>query len=222
MIPIILVADAEKTGENFIGNFVSKNNFKSSSIYKITPEGKEFSIAQIRAIRRQLIIDTGKRLFILYSFDSASFEAQNALLKTLEEKTDNNQFILAVKNPNLVVLTIQSRSKVINLILRENTKSNPDINKFVEKLINSKALNFMADSLISGVTREEALEFIDGLIVVFRERLKKSDPNSPSVVKKAFELRMLLQNNNLNPQLAIDNLLIFIHKAYTMNIEHKT
>ena len=52
-------------------------------------------------------------------------------------------------------------------------------------------------------------------IIIFRERLE-TDKNSPSIIKEIIRLKALLEKNNLNPQLTVDQVLIFIWKTYRM------
>ena len=98
MIPIILISKQEKKIEQYLNGFIGKNNFSPFSIFRILPETRNLNLDQIREIRK-LIMTTAhdKRLIIIYQFDSATPEAQNALLKTLEEP-GNNQFILTANN----------------------------------------------------------------------------------------------------------------------------
>jgi len=98
MLPIILVCRDEKLREGYIDNYIKEKKILPYSIYRILPEKKEISIIQVRAIKKEIIVTTSSmRLFIIEKFDSASLEAQNALLKTFEENTQVNNFILLVK-----------------------------------------------------------------------------------------------------------------------------
>lgn len=59
-------------------------------------------------------LDSDYKVFILNHFDNATTQAQNKLLKTLEEPPRNVIFILTCSNSNAVLQTILSRVKVIN------------------------------------------------------------------------------------------------------------
>lgn len=56
-----------------------------------------------------------KKVFIIRNIDNAMEQAQNKLLKTLEEPANNVYFILTTKNINLVLPTIRSRCAKIEL-----------------------------------------------------------------------------------------------------------
>lgn len=59
-------------------------------------------------------IDSENKVFVLKDFDNATTQAQNKLLKTLEEPPTNVIFILTCANSNSVLQTIRSRVKTIS------------------------------------------------------------------------------------------------------------
>lgn len=56
-----------------------------------------------------------KKVFILNNFDRATIQAQNKLLKTIEEPVVNNIYILTTTNINNILPTIKSRGQIINI-----------------------------------------------------------------------------------------------------------
>ncbi|KKP87915.1 MAG: polymerase III, delta prime subunit protein [Candidatus Nomurabacteria bacterium GW2011_GWC2_35_8] len=218
MLPIILVCRDEKLREGYIDNYIKEKKILPYSIYRILPEKKEISIIQVRAIKKEIIVTTSSmRLFIIEKFDSASLEAQNALLKTFEENTQVNNFILLVENEQAVLSTIRSRSKIINL--EKNLVVVPidrDLRLFLESVEKSGDYSFLGNKFITGLDADEAGNFINNIIIYYREKLRIGDIKSTKIIKKAISFLNLLRNNNLNPQLTIDGLLIYIKKAYTI------
>lgn len=89
------------------------------SLYRI-PEGKKhFDILTVRSIIRDISLEpySGKNLSLLIDIDTATLEAQNALLKTLEDCPPYAIIVLAVSNPEWLIETIHSRSMVYNSTL---------------------------------------------------------------------------------------------------------
>ncbi len=217
MLPIILVGQNSKTADHFLRKYISDHDFDHSQIFKIVPKKSQLGIDEVREIRRMIVVASAKnRLFIFYSFDLSTFEAQNALLKTLEEKTQDNQFIFLCQNEEQIVPTVRSRSKVLYLDRgKANIFADPDIDLFINKIIDSSnKLDFLNNDHIVSIKNTEALSMIDQIILYFRNRAKMGDDKSIGIIKKSLELRYLLANNNLNPQLTIDNLLIYIFRKY--------
>lgn len=84
---------------------------------KCYPKDKSFVVDDILEIVVDVIqrpIDMDFKVYILNNFDCATVQAQNKILKTLEEPPKNVVFILTCSNTNLVLQTILSRVKRIN------------------------------------------------------------------------------------------------------------
>lgn len=58
-------------------------------------------------------MDCDKKVYVLKDFDEATTQAQNKILKTIEEPPQNVVFILTCSNINNVLQTIRSRAKII-------------------------------------------------------------------------------------------------------------
>lgn len=86
-------------------------NMASIFIYDI-PEGKkEFNIETVRRciLEIDLMPYSGKHIYILRHFSTATLSAQNALLKVLEECPSYAVVLLEVDNANCILDTIRSR-----------------------------------------------------------------------------------------------------------------
>ncbi|MBR2468102.1 MAG: hypothetical protein IKB42_03595 [Clostridia bacterium] len=62
-------------------------------------------------------LEGDKKIFILNNFDLSTSQAQNKLLKTLEEPPKTCLFILTTTNPSNILNTIKSRSKSLSIPL---------------------------------------------------------------------------------------------------------
>ena len=85
---------------------------------KETKVKNEISVDQVRELilKMQLTPLLSKnKVVIIDSIDATNMEAQNALLKTLEEPTKSTYIFLICHNKNKVLQTIISRSNVINV-----------------------------------------------------------------------------------------------------------
>lgn len=227
MIPHLVVGSDEKLIDAYLADFIKKNNISGNFTYKIYPLNKEISISQIREIRKLLTIDVGAtRLFVVYNFDTASNEAQNAFLKTLEEKNENNFFLLICKNLGRILPTILSRAKIHKLESKKRTSDQDEMKlaPYFEKIMTAKNYSFLADFWAKEEMYKEPDQLINGMLVFFRSKLKNGDTMAALVLKETLRIKNLIVSNNVNPRLALDNLLIFIFKTYSMNkeVKHKT
>ena len=217
MIPILLITNDFKEVTSFIKTIKTKKDI----IINIYPTKTEYSIEQIKEIVRETIIyQPYKRIYVLENFNYSSQEAQNAFLKTLEESINNIQFILTASSVHQLLPTIISRVKVINL----NKNIKPQIDKKIEKIfedfIKNNSMNILNLDEINIGSKTKALELLNQIIVFFRNRIHK-DKKAIIILKKILSIKPLLENNNLNPQLTIDNLLIYIQKEYMIKKDDK-
>ena len=93
--------------------------FKADNPYRdpeITSGGLSIGIADIREIVRQLAyapVEGGKRVVIFRQSERMTEEAQNALLKSLEEPPPHTLFALTTHRPNALLPTVRSRCRVV-------------------------------------------------------------------------------------------------------------
>ena len=121
-------------------------------------DGLSFSIDSVRAVTKDISLrayEGRKKVYVLDGAGSMKHEAQNALLKTLEEPSSDSVLILIAEDAGDLLLTIQSRSKkvrffplapaVIENILTENYKLDKDKASLLSRLASGeldKALDY--------------------------------------------------------------------------------
>ncbi|QQG43929.1 MAG: hypothetical protein HYW86_03605 [Candidatus Roizmanbacteria bacterium] len=216
MIPLIIVSNDQKRLADYIKKIIKDESFLSNFIYSIKPVKTELAIDQIRLLKKELKISfSNKRLFIIEALDVSGLEVQNALLKTLEENHVKNQFIFPLKNIEKILPTIRSRTKIINLNDFTNYKISPSTKTLLEITEKNDGLSFLNQSVIQSPSKEDLIQLLEEIIFYYRQRLAVDGVKASKIIKKIMSLKDLLQNNNLNPQLTIDNILLFIHKIYS-------
>lgn len=221
MLPMILVSKTTHLADEYIQTFVVKEKLSSLEVHRIHPLEKELSVEQIRELKKDLIIQQNTpHLFILDSFDRASLEAQNALLKTLEEQTVHHM-ILIVSNEDGVLPTVRSRSTTI--VLREDKIELSEEQKITfsileETLTKRVFAPLFSHPSMSGLNQQKAEAILNDVIFFFHSRMR-NDVNATKVVKKTLSLVSLLRYNNMNAQLAVDTVLIFIFKTYKLKLK---
>lgn len=109
----------------------------------IEPDGASLKIEQIRELQSKVAekpIISKRKVYIINDSDKMTKEAQNCLLKTLEEPPEYVTIILIGSNENKFLSTIKSRC----MILHFNKISNDEIEKILEEQyqlkINSKIM----------------------------------------------------------------------------------
>lgn len=109
--------------------FESGNN---PDFFYIEPDNGTIKIEQIREIQKRILekpINGLKKIYIINDADKMTREAQNALLKTLEEPPEFIVIILVCSNENNILPTVKSRcTKIYFKELNDN-----EIKKYVEE-----------------------------------------------------------------------------------------
>ncbi|NMS90421.1 DNA polymerase III subunit delta' [Clostridioides difficile] len=91
-------------------------NLENSPDYVlIKPDGNSIKIAQIRKLQSDIVIRPHKdyKIYIINNAEKMTVEAQNALLKTLEEPPNYAIIILVTNNKESLLETIKSRCDII-------------------------------------------------------------------------------------------------------------
>ena len=123
--------------------FDTNNN---PDFYLITPDGNSIKIEQIREMQKKVAekpIISKNKVYIIDESDKMTKEAQNSLLKTLEEPPEYVTIILIAENENMILSTIKSRCTILhfkqipNNELRNFLKTNYNIEEIEENILNS-------------------------------------------------------------------------------------
>lgn len=96
-------------------------------------EFDSFGIDDAHALRAEQSmhgVGGGKKFFIV-AFNTMTSEAQNALLKTLEEPTEHTHFILITRNKETLIATVRSRVQLVH------EKGKPRESKIGEEFISA-------------------------------------------------------------------------------------
>ena len=91
---------------------------KHPDVQVIEPDGAHLKIDQVRALQHDLSlhpVEGRYRVAIFDRFETATTEAQNALLKTLEEPPDYAVLMVLTADPELLLPTIVSRCQALML-----------------------------------------------------------------------------------------------------------
>ena len=92
-----------------------ENLFNSPDYIEITPDGNSIKIAQIRKLQSDILVKPYKsyKIYVIDEAQKMTVEAQNALLKTLEEPPKYAIIILITNNKESLLDTIKSSCEII-------------------------------------------------------------------------------------------------------------
>ncbi|MHB8087308.1 MAG: DNA polymerase III subunit delta' [Anaerolineaceae bacterium] len=192
-------------GECRLCKLTEKMQHPDLSIVEADSEGGMLKVDQIRALQRSVMLSPYEakfRVALLLNFQRANANAQNALLKTLEEAPKQVILLLTADSPDNLLPTISSRCEILRLRpvpiekLQENLQSrwdcDPEKSALLAHLSNGRtglALRMAADPDLV----EKRAAWVDELLRLMplniRERFAAAEPLS----KNRDQLRLTLQ-----------------------------
>lgn len=175
---------------------------------EISPAENSIGIADVRDFQSKLFLKPYQSQFtvgIIHQADLLTTEAQNALLKTLEEPPPHVKLILEAQTDGAFLPTVLSRCQIINLgqahqYTAEEKSSYINILKFLATASIGNRLKKI-DDLVK--TRDDATAFIDLAIATGRD----------DIFANSLLLRKLLNgrrelSSNVNYKLVLDNVFL--------------
>lgn len=181
--------------------------FKSLKIHKFDITILEFEkavgIADVRRIQEKVFLKPLKsevRAILLDATTGITIEAQNALLKTLEEAPEATIIIVQVLNADEILPTILSRCKIIEI---SSQKNHLDTSK-VLRMINTGEGDRLKFAQDLSRDKNEALDFLESLIIDLRKNLIVNYKK----IKLVQKFYTSIKNTNVNLRLALENLFL--------------
>ncbi len=109
--------------------------------YELGQNIKSYTVDLIRSIRQDVYIlpgEANKKVYLLLQVDDMRDQAQNALLKTLEEPPEYAVFILTCRSKEKLLETVQSRCAVF-VLGGETTAYDPAVTESAKALLTAAA-----------------------------------------------------------------------------------
>lgn len=188
-----------------IGEWRNRHGIKDINYHEIIPD-PTIGIDAVRTVQHLLArkpYGGGNRLVVLRDADKATVEAQNALLKLLEEPPDTTYILLFAKNEEHILPTIRSRSQILRTASTADTAD--ERKKIVAELVNILRAGPGKRILLSqdfSKTREETLVFLNRLIIALSAQLHQPVPGlslsrkeTATLLKHAEHARRYVEGN---------------------------
>jgi hypothetical protein len=204
----------------FAKKICKDNDIDDFDISILEPE-KATGIGDARMLQEKILLKPligMQKAVILNAEKGISQDAQNALLKALEEPPANTFIILIVLNKDAVLPTILSRCKVIDLNSKvilsegETSKFKEEFSKFLSSSISEKLK--LAESL--GKDRDSALLWLEKIILGGRANMidpkisSNDSVNNQKIITIMQNRYIELKNSNANLRLGLEELFLNI------------
>lgn len=185
-----------------------KQNTQSISIDDVKHMQKKIFLKPIKSKTKAVILEDSHLL---------TPEAQNALLKVLEEPPEHTIIMLGANTREALLPTILSRCQIISLeeeLLTLSSEERATYIEFINTFPNLSLGEKLKKAELLAKDKDKALAWVEKGILVLRERLlKKINLGSKAPVELALltafqKLYTLLKTTNVNPRFAIETTLI--------------
>ena len=160
-----------------------------------------WGIDQIRLLKKFLSnkpYSSNNKIIIITQAENLLLEAQNALLKTLEEPGPDNYLILTTSKPSSLLPTVLSRCHLI----RNISKTIPQSVKSISPSTN--LLNDLKKSEELSLDKDAVLPLLENQLKAYQQQLS-SDPSPETVriIKKIIK-SILMIRAHVDPKSALD------------------
>lgn len=159
----------------------------------IEPDGNSLKIEQIRQLQRKIQekpIISNKKIYIIDNAEKMTVEAQNCLLKTLEEPPEFAILILIGSNESLFLDTIKSRC----IILHFDQIENKDLQLFLSKTyqlqnINEDVLKIFQGSIGKAIELKDKIEEYEQIGNMLKQLNKRDMLEMVSMARPIYEAK---------------------------------
>jgi len=222
MHSFLIVSKNKQTSFKYVVEECKKNQIDKFDVDLFSSE-KAIGIENVRNFQKKIILKPIKskaKAVILDGSNGLTIEAQNALLKLLEEPPANTIIYITISNKDLLLPTIISRCKIVNLKDKEAELSKEEISKYLNILI-SLSSSGVGDRLKLAQdiakNKDEVILTLEKMIIVAREELVENVKNKNDSLLISQYLNILisltktytvLKTTNVNQRLALENLFL--------------
>ena len=221
MVSFIIIAKEANKHAAYRDVFAKKHSINPFDITIISKEtdtktsSQSIGIETIKLIQKKLYfkpIKSKDKLVVIEEAQLLTIEAQNALLKVLEEPPAHTFILLETDSQEALLPTILSRCQIFTLVEAQkklSEKTVEELQQFIQTLPELSIGQRLKQAELLAKDKEKALSWIENLIVVMREDLLQSyELNKAQAIRKLQALYTLLKTTNVNPRFAIEQTLL--------------
>ena len=182
---------------------IAKWKISPWDVIKISEEGT-VGIDMIREFERELMLmprNSPAKVGVLTDMERLTPEAQNALLKTLEEPPPHTYIIGTTRIPEALLPTVRSRMSVVRL----TDAARKSDTSLLLKLVRESPGKRLATLEPFLATRDDAKKFVTSLLGAAQEELlAHPSPTLTALIRNLLDAQSQLPVN-VNPKLVVDN-----------------
>lgn len=215
MHSFLITAKDKNKASDYISNLL-----KEKDIYPIDVSWqiyeKAMGIEEVRNIQKKILLRPfrGKtKAVVIQVYENITTEAQNALLKILEEPPSNTIIIVSIQKKELLLPTIISRCKIIELKEAEISLINEDmlsLSDTLNVLLNGKIGEKLKIAQDISKNKDEASSWLEKMSLFLRKKMieNNNDLQYLNFLKNLQKTYKNLKSTNVNQRIALENLFL--------------
>ncbi len=219
MVSFIVIAKEKAKRESYCKEFAMQQQINQFDITVIEKDeatkAQSIGIETVKQIHKKVFlkpIKSKSKLIIIEDAHLLTPEAQNALLKILEEPPTNTHIILATESLDALLPTILSRCQIIRLEEEKKKiteKKVEELHAFMQSLSKFSIGERLKYAEQLAKDKEKAIVWIENLILILRDELITSHSvEIAQAIRKLQSLYTLLKTTNVNPRFALEHTLL--------------
>jgi len=220
MTSFIVVAKDKNKREEYLQEFYKKYEIDVFDVTIISHENsvkqnaQSIGIEDVKNMQKKIFlkpIKSKNKAVVLQDAQLLTTEAQNSLLKILEEPPDHTMIILLTDSKEALLPTIISRCKVIELqteSLKLSEKEKEELENFLENLPKWGTGECLKKAEVLSKDKQQAIEWIEKFILFLREKILDESYENTETLRKFQSLHTLLKTTNVNTRFAIETTLL--------------
>lgn len=210
-----LIITRDKSLASFKTEIILKENEVNSLDINLQTYEKSMGIEDVRNIQKTALLKPFKgkaKAIVIDAYEDITTEAQNALLKILEEPPANTIIILIASKKELFLPTIISRCKLIILQKKEIKLIQDERSKFEEAsniLLNGKIGDKL--TIAQDITRNkgDAALWLEKMAVFLKDNLAKNNNlKYLNLLKELQKTYKVIKSTNASARVALENLFL--------------
>ena len=215
MQSFLITAKDKNKASSYINDFLKGKEIYPIDIDKQIYE-KAVGIGDVRDIQKKIMLKPfrGKaKAVVIEAYEGITTEAQNALLKVLEEPPINTIIVVSIPKKELLLPTIISRCKIIELKEKEAKISSEDVLGLEDSLnimLNGKIGDKLKMAQDISQNRDGALLWLEKMILFVRQELIQhyNDGKYLNLLSQLQKTYVIIVSTNVNQRIALENLFL--------------
>ena len=226
MTSFILVSQSKEKRKQYLTEFMQKHTIDTFDLTIIEKDENSknlqtLGIQDVKNLQKKLYLKPLKsqqKLVVLDDAQLLTIEAQNALLKMLEEPPEHTFIFLSSQTAETFLPTILSRCKIIQLEQARSTLTTEEEKEFIiflNQLPKMKIGDKLKKAEILAKDKNEAIIWLEKLILATRQQLLKS-PNAKrgqyyaNFIGKFQQTYQQLKTTNTNARFCLEHMFLAI------------